>query len=122
MSCANPGPIAHGFFAESEKQERAGAKALPDDRRAFFQPFEFRTVVGLKTVLNVIRYPPVTQRLNVLRPWSVEGGTILPAHCYTGLTDSRGRQPEIADRDEFFIRIHERQPITHPGHDTFFLK
>jgi hypothetical protein len=41
-------------LAESGKQQRAGAKALLA-RCAFFQPFEFRTVVGLKTVLNVIR-------------------------------------------------------------------
>jgi hypothetical protein len=48
-------------FAESEKQERAGSKALQGPQCAFFQPFEFRAVVGLQTVLNVIRYPSVTQ-------------------------------------------------------------
>ena len=37
-------------IAIGKKQERAGSKALPGKRGAFFQPFEFRAVVGLKTV------------------------------------------------------------------------
>ena len=109
-------------IAASEKQERVGAKALRGMRCAFFQPFEFRAVVGLKTVLNVNRYTPVTQRLNALRPRSVQGWAILPAHRYARLADSPGRQPQIADGNEFITCVNQRQPIAHPGHHAFLLK
>ena len=108
--------------ANREKQERAGAKAPLGKRCAFFQPFEFRTVVGLKTVLNVIRYPPVTQRLNHRKSQSMQRRAIPPAHPDTGLANGRGGQPEIADRDEFVPGVHQWQPIAHPGYDAFLLK
>ena len=72
-------------MAGSEKQERAGSKAI----FAFFQPFEFRAVVGLETVLDVIRQTPLMQC-----------GTANPAHRDAGLPDRIRRQPNIADRDE----------------------
>lgn len=110
------------LVAKREKQERAGAKAPLGERCAFFQPFEFRTVVGLKTVLNVIRYTPATQRLNHHETRSMQRRAILPAHGDAGLTDGCGGQPKIADRDEFVPGIHQWQPVAHPGHDALLLK
>ena len=48
-------------------------KGLEQKQDAFFQPFEFRAVVGLETVLNVIRQSPLMQC-----------GTTNPAHSDTG--------------------------------------
>ena len=107
---------------KNEKQERAGAKAPLGERCAFFQPFEFRTVVGLKTVLNVIRYTPATQRLNHVETGSMQRRAILPAHGDAGFADGRGGQPEIPDRDQFVPGIHQWQPVAHPGHDALLLQ
>ena len=45
-----------------------------------------------------------------------------PTHSDAGMLDGIGGQPEVANRDQVVSSVDQRKTITHPGHDTFFLK
>lgn len=99
------------LIGASEKQERAGLKAPPANYGAFFQPLVFRAVVGLKTVLNVIRASALMQC-----------GATAPLHGYARSADGVSGHPKVTHGHELLPAVQQWQALSHPRNHALFLK